>query len=126
MNDCLKGDPSRGFLHLRESLRLFEKSGARLDAVYVLGELGIAAGLLGDEERSDLLLGASFALRGGSVDPAKEPPSVVGPPAQTPTALDRAVAAAATRKSAAWCRGIRLRFEEAVRIAKAELRDIHP
>ncbi len=121
MNDCLKGDPSRGFLNLRESLRLFKRSGARLDAVYVLGELGIAAGLLGDDKKSDLLLGAAYALRDESVDPTEETPPGGGPQTKAPSPLERAITEAAARKSYAWCRGIRLRFEEAVRLAEADL-----
>jgi|GEM_PF-1221410 len=119
MNDCLKGDPSRGLLHLRKSLRLFEGSGARLDAVYVLGELGIAVGLLGDDLKSDLLLGASYALRDEPIDRTTGIPSGAGLPTQAPSPLDRALATAAARKSAAWCRGIRLRYDEAIRLAEA-------
>lgn len=126
MNDCLKGDPARGFQYLRKAVRLFERSGARLDAAYVLGELGIAAGLLGDDEKSDLLLGASSALRDASVDPAAELPPGGGPQTQVPSPLERALAAAAARKSDAWCRGIRLRFEEAVRLAEEDLGDSNP
>lgn len=120
MNDCLKGDVLGGLKHLRESVELFAAAGSRLDAVYVLGELGIAAGLAGEKERADLLLGASYALRKGLFDRTPAISPGVCPPAEAPSTLERALADALSRKTDAWCRGILLRYDEAVRLATTD------
>ena len=114
MNDCLRGDPAAGAGRLRESIALFSGAGARLDAIHVLGELGIAAELQGNEDRADLFLGAASALRDEAVYGAEMASPGAGLSANAPTHLEQEVAAAGLRKSAAWCRGIRLSYEEAI------------
>ncbi len=127
MNAALSGRADEAEATLRDSLSLFVSIGSRSDAVFVLGELGVARALAGDRRGADLLLGAFGALRRelGLETIAQTawiasgaPPGAAGPteaPDAKPSGqprIDRHLAEAAARSSDEWLRGSRIRYAE--------------
>lgn len=112
MNDAAEGAFERGRARLEDALGRFVLLGARSDAAFVLGELGLVASMAGDREAADFRLGAFASISGelGIRTLAISFDSIGAPEGRT--TVRATLAECASRNSPQWRRGLSMGYED--------------